>query len=449
MRDPQITITTIIRFILTRLIPEFHTRSTLLYRSWLIIAGGITILGVPFWFTSIEQGYFYTFTSLIAAQILFELGLTFVISQFSAHETGALSSASGADRHRSRLAHLLQFSDRWFRYVTFGYLVIVGVAGHLFFSGANSLPSSEWLYPWCILVLASALNLLYSARLAMVEGSGEVGQVAQLRLVQSVIGNVLMWTALSLGWKLWAMPIAPLIAFIATAIWLRRHHFILDLHSRLALPLTSKIDWRNEYLPMQWRIALSWASGYLIFQAITPIVFAKLGPVAAGQVGIALAMLNGIQTLGMSWVNSRAPELGVLIALHERRKLNELFMDSFKKAITLVIIGVILLIAGVSLLHVYSQSLSSRIPGIATLTFFGVASIVNAAIFSMALYMRCHKVEPMLWSSVVGGLLVLLGVYIGAAYSIELTAFIYALIASIIGLPWAWILFKPYYQKEL
>jgi hypothetical protein len=428
---------------------KFHARSTFVYRLWLIIAGGITILGVPFWFTSIEQGYFYTFTGLIAAQILFELGFTFVISQFSAHETGVLSITSGSDHHRSRLAHLLQFSDRWFRYMAFGYLLIVGTAGYFFFSAENSLPSSEWLYPWCILVFASALNLRYSARLAMVEGSGEVGQVAQLRLAHSVIGNILMWIALSLGWKLWAIPIASLIAFIATVIWLRRHHFILDLHSRLAFPITSKIDWRNEYLPMQWRIAFSWASGYLIFQAIIPIVFAKLGPVAAGQVGIALAMLNGIQSLGMSWVNSRVPEFGALIALHERRILNELFIDSFQKAITLVVIGVILLIAGVSLLHVYSLSLSSRIPDIATLTLFGVASIVNAAIFSMALYMRCHKEEPMLWSSVVGGLLVLLGVYIGASYSIELTAFIYVLITSIIGLPWAWILFKPYFQKDL
>jgi hypothetical protein len=173
------------------LLPGFHTRATFFYRVWLIFAGGITILGVPFWFTSIEQGYFYTFTSLIAAQILFELGFTFVISQFCAHEAGALSIASGADHHRSRSAHLLQFSDRWFRYVAFGYLLIIGAAGYFFFSVENSLPSTEWLYPWCILVFASALNLRYSARLAMVDVSGEAGQVAQLRLVQSVIGIIL------------------------------------------------------------------------------------------------------------------------------------------------------------------------------------------------------------------------------------------------------------------
>jgi hypothetical protein len=416
---------------------------------WLIFAGGITIFGVPFWFTSIEQGYFYTFSSLIAAQILFELGFTFVISQFTAHESGALPVAPDPEHHRSRLAHLLRFSDRWFRYVAVGFLLIVGVLGYVFFSTENALSVDQWFVPWCLLVLASSFNLRYSSILAMIEGSGEVGQVAQLRLVQSVIGIILMWVALSLGWKLWAIPIAPLIAFIATAIWVRHHHFILGLRERLVLGIGSKIDWRNEYLPMQWRIALSWASGYLIFQAITPIVFAKLGPVAAGQVGLALAMLNGIQTLGMSWINSRAPEFGALIALQERHKLNTLFVGSFKKAITLVIIGVILLIVGVYLLHIFDIALSSRIPDIATLTCFGVASIINAAIFSMALYMRSHKEEPMLWSSVVGGLLVLLGVYIGASYSILLTAFIYALLAGIVGLPWAWILFRPYFQRKL
>lgn len=429
------------------LFSDFHTRSVVVYRIWLIFAGGISILGVPYWFNALEQGYFYTFSSLIAAQVLFELGLSFVIAQFTAHEIGSLSRALEPDNNLSRLAHLFHFSDVWFQYIAIGFLMIVGPVGYLFFI-RGPITGVDWQIPWIILVLASALNLRYGARLAMVEGTGEVGQVAQLRLIQSMLGHVLMWTVLFFGWKLWAMAMVPLFAFIVTVSWLHHHHFILAMRERIKKGLGATIDWHRDYFPMQWRIALSWASGYLIFQAITPIVFVKLGPVSAGQIGLALAIFNGVQTLGMSWMNSRAPEFGELIVRNELAKLNALFINTFKKANTIVALGVGIVIIGDFFLRDLNPGLAARIPDEATLTCFGVATIVNAMIFSMALYMRCHKEEPMLAPSVIGGLLVLLGVYIGASNSILLTAFIYMLLACIIGLPWAWVIFNSYFQKK-
>lgn len=402
---------------------------------------------MPFWFTAIEQGYFYTFTSLIAAQVLFELGFGFVITQFTAHEM--VGVRDGVAHHHSRVAHLLQFTNTWFNYAAFAFVIFVGGIGLLFFNEKAALPVSDWVIPWSALVLSTAVNLKFGSRLAIVEGSGEVGQVAQLRLIQSVIGNGLMWGALTLGAKLWALPIVPIVASIATMIWLRRHSLILNLQSSIKVGLTSLIDWKGEYLPMQWRIALSWASGYLIFQAITPITFARLGPVEAGQIGLALAIFNGVQTLGMSWMNSRAPEFGELIAQNDRWKLNELFKGLFKKSTLIVAIGVGLVILGANVLNQLDINIAKRIPTEAVLTCFGVATVVNAMIFSMALYMRCHKEEPMLASSVVGGILILVGIYVGTAYGLLVTAFVYASITTIIGLPWAWLLFRRYYPSRI
>ena len=424
-----------------------HTTTTLLYRSWLIFAGGISIIGVPFWFTPIEQGYFYTFTSLIAAQVLFELGFGFVITQFTAHEM--VGVRSGVAHHHSRVAHLLQFTNTWFNYAAFVFIIFVGGIGFWFFNEKAALPVSDWSIPWAVLVLATGLNLRYSPRLAIVEGSGEVGQVARLRLIQSVVGNLLMWAALTFGAKLWAVPIVPIVASIATLIWLRRHQLILSLQSAIKEGLSSLIDWKKEYLPMQWRIALSWASGYLIFQAITPITFARLGPVEAGQIGLALAIFNGVQTLGMSWMNSRAPEFGELIAQNDRFKLNELFKGLFKKSTVIVAIGVGLVILGANVLNQLDINIAKRIPTEAVLACFGVATVFNGMIFSMALYMRCHKEEPMLVSSVVGGILILIGVYVGTAYGLLITAFVYASITTLIGLPWAWLLFRRYYPARI
>lgn len=417
--------------------------ATIQYRGWLIFTGCISILGVPFWFSDVEQGYFYTFSSLVAAQVLFELGFGFVITQFVAHEIVGLREGN-AD-NLSRVAHLLKFTNKCFNFLSVLFALSVGGVGYWFFSEKDAIHAYDWIVPWFALVLAAAFNLRYGARLALIEGAGEVGRVAQLRLKQSIIGNLLMWIALTFGAKLWAVSIVPMVAAIATAIWLSRHKILQDLYGVIDCGLTSKIDWRREYLPMQWRIALSWASGYLIFQAITPLTFAKLGPVEAGQIGLAFAIFNGVQTLGMSWINSRSPEFGQLIAKNNRVSLNKLFFKLFSKSTIIVTFGcgIVLLVA--LILNILEKQIAERIPGVAVLACLAVSTSINSVIFSMALYMRSHKEEPMLISSVFGGILILIGLYFGTSYSLLLAVFIYALITTVIGLPWTYLIFRKYY----
>ena len=40
--------------------------------------------------TNLEQGYYYTFGSIVAIQIFFELGLNTIITQYAAHENAHL-----------------------------------------------------------------------------------------------------------------------------------------------------------------------------------------------------------------------------------------------------------------------------------------------------------------------------------------------------------------------
>ena len=49
------------------------------------------------------------------------------------------------------------------------------------------------------LICATAVNLWLSPGLSVMEGCGKVGQVARMRIVQSVIGYSLFWMALILG----------------------------------------------------------------------------------------------------------------------------------------------------------------------------------------------------------------------------------------------------------
>src|SRR5580692_5350773 len=92
---------------------------TVLARIWSSSAGLITVLLIARFLTRAEQGYYYTFSSLVALQIVFELGFSFVILQMASHERVYLTISSNLDisgdpvAHR-RLASVFQKSVHWY-----------------------------------------------------------------------------------------------------------------------------------------------------------------------------------------------------------------------------------------------------------------------------------------------------------------------------------------------
>ena len=66
---------------------------------------------------------------------------------------------------------------------------------------------------------------------------------------------------------------------------------------------------------MQWRIALSWVSGYFIFSLFTPIIFHYYGPVTAGQFGMTWSVIGMVAAIAGPWLYTKAPKFGMLIFL--------------------------------------------------------------------------------------------------------------------------------------
>ena len=58
---------------------------TLLNQLWRVVAGPALLLSIPIFLTAVEQGYWYTFTSIAALSVLQILGFQRFILQFTAH----------------------------------------------------------------------------------------------------------------------------------------------------------------------------------------------------------------------------------------------------------------------------------------------------------------------------------------------------------------------------
>ena len=92
---------------------------TVLARFWGSAAGLITVLLIARFLSLGEQGYYYTFGSLVAMQMIFELGFSYVILQLASHERARLSIStdyeiSGDPVAHARLASVIQKSVRWY-----------------------------------------------------------------------------------------------------------------------------------------------------------------------------------------------------------------------------------------------------------------------------------------------------------------------------------------------
>ncbi|MDP9902190.1 hypothetical protein [Variovorax ginsengisoli] len=432
---------------------DFHVLGTLLFRGWTVIAGAAMVLFVPVWFGQVEQGYYYTFASLLALQVFFELGMNQVVVQLVGHEVahlrqGPVNLLEGDDVNLDRLTSLARLLQKWYAIAAMFFAIAVGVVGFYFFRERSELPMAGWLIPWIALTVFSAGNLYYSPALAFIEGCGRVGEVAKLRLHQSIIGFLLLWIALSCGAGLWATPLVPAVACIYTGAWLRKTSNVRAwLIARSPLDEARRVIWRHEIFPFQWRIALSWVSGYFIFQLFTPMIFSRQGAVEAGRLGISLSIFTAVTSVGMSWVAAKIPVFAGYIARGQRKELNLEFKSVLKRSIFFIVLACSAVVISVALLSYANVKFVSRLATIEVLVCLAIATIANGVVFAAAIYMRAHKEEPMLMPSLASGIAILGATYITASWSVTWVMACYAAISALITLPWTLMLLRGYFRR--
>jgi hypothetical protein len=431
---------------------DFHVLATLLFRGWAIVAGGATVFLLPLWLSPVQQGYYFTFASVLALQIFFELGLNQIVMQLVSHEVAHLTETAdgrltGQESHLGRLSSLARLISGWYSVAAILFALVGGVAGAVFFMQKGTEPMSVWLGIWVVLVGVTAANLWLSPGLAVMEGCGKVGQVARLRLVQSVLGYAILWATLLSGAGLWAATAVPIVSAACTGYWLKAHGNMLRWLSGRVIVVKNQLSWRTDVLPLQWRIALSWASGYLIFNLFTPMVFSRHGAIEAGRLGMALTVFSAISTIGMSWINAKAPNFTMHIARGERRELNILFKSLFFRAtlITALISGGVVLVAWH--LNKYGLGIMIRIASPEVLAVLAVVTVVNSVVYALAIYMRAHREEPMLTQSIVSGILVALAVYWCSKTSVFSMMISYMIVVFFVSLPWTIWLFSRYIKR--
>jgi multisubunit Na+/H+ antiporter MnhF subunit len=179
------------------------------------------------------------------------------------------------------------------------------------------------------------------------------------------------------------------------------------------------VVWRSEIWPFQWKIAVSWISGFFIYQLFNPVLFAFQGPVAAGQMGMSLSIASAVGAVGAAWINTKASPFGALVARGHFRELDRIFFKTLWQSTGVIVFGAAVLLISCVIAVPRFPGLALRILPPWALGILLLNTVMNHIVCCQVLYLRAHKQEPFYVQALISALLigistVVLGKYFGA-----------------------------------
>lgn len=414
---------------------------TLLNRGWALVAGPVTLFFVLRGLTPSEQGYYYTFGSVLGLQVFFELGLGFVVLQTASHQMATLQLVNhrvvGDAAAVGRLGRLLH--DVLLRFGLIGslFVVAVGLGGSWFLARSASAEPVAWQTAWWLTVPVFGASIVCNVVYSFLEGLGLVRDVALGRLVQSLVALCGLWLALSLELRLSALVVLHGLNLLVAGSWILLRHGRLLSDLLAAKGPAGAIDWRADIWPFQWRIAVSWMAGYFASQAITPIVFHSLGAVEAGRMGLSLTLVGVVSSAALAWITTKSPQLGALAAQRQHDQAWSMFQRADRQALVVAAVFAALLMATVAVLTWSWPMLGQRFLPLPALGCVAASAVLGVYISSRALYLRAFRREPFMALSVTTGVATAAAVWLTAlAGTLNAVAAAYLCVTAVVALAW-------------
>ncbi|TAJ98774.1 MAG: hypothetical protein EPO36_14215 [Chloroflexota bacterium] len=312
-----------------------------------------------------------------------------------------------------------------------------------------SVAGLDWRYPWFCLAVLASIRFAVSPLFSLLEGCGQLSSVYAYRLWDGTQAIVVTCLAVFFGAKLWTPSLVALSSIVTASIFLSKWHgrFFLAL---IRARVDERFSWHQEVLPLQWRIAVSWACGYFLFQLFTPVVFRYHGPAEAGRLGLTLSLTGLVSSLSSAWIVTKVPTFGRLVARRDWAELDRLAWRAGIGALTVAVLGGLAAVLGIVFLPFVDRTLASRLLDPLTAALFVGPVILQQVTFVQAAYLRAFKREPLLILSVVGATLVGGSTwFLGSHFGARAMAAGYLAISAVILLPvstWIFIRLRSEWQ---
>ncbi len=408
-----------------------------------IVRISITTYLVIRYLTLAEQGYWYTFLSLGALTIFAEMGFLNIVSQFISHEFAYLKENKdgilcGADEKIERFISFIHFALKFYSFIIPIAFCLLTFIGFVFLK--NSGGSSLIILTWIIYSFTGAAALSVTLFSSILNGCNKIADVQKCKFFGLLISSLGIWTALLSGFKLAGLWFGAILNIIFSIILFYRVSPNLWKQIFRTKPI-KPYNWFSETLPLQWRYALSWISGYFIFQFITPVTMHYAGAEAAGKMGLSISLVFAVMSMANVWSNTKFPIFNMYIAKNQRKKLDKLFNKTLKQSVLMFCAGsLVLLFICTYLFPLFHWN--NRILSPLEIFLLIVATLVSVIVANWAIYLRAHKQEPYVWLSLTGAFLISTSFWLSMKFfeSTTIAILAYCIVNLIMLIP-GWLVF--------
>ena len=411
-----------------------------------IVTGPIILLLIPLFLSPQVQGFWFTFISVAALSIFADLGFTNIILQFSAHEFAFLEFRSKRlvplkeeyIAHLYRISSLFRFMLSWVIIISVISFPVIFFAGYKLFIQKHDLV--DWLTPWMLYTLASALSFIINVVLSFLEGCNMVGKIQNIRFIWNLLIAFFMIIMLMLGLNLYTIAFSSLLSsmVISAIIFIS---FRQVFGQMISISMKNYFNWSREIFRLFWKYVISFGSGYLIFQIYTPMAFHYYGPIEAGRIGLSMMIFSSVFMISNIWIVSVLPKFNMFVALKNWQDLDSLF----KRRIMLGCLSFLFISAVFFIVYFIQREhlfLIDRLTSPLSLGLLAMFWFLQFIVNSWACYLRAHREEPYVWPSLVSAIYITAITYLIAKNFSSDFIFLGLISSSAILMPWLYYIFK-------
>lgn len=335
----------------------------LLTRAINIASGLLCLIIVAGAYDSFSAGRIYTLISLAGAASLFELGLSTLV----------LQRASQVTREEGWKPRDPTGSHALIKPFLGHYLVLIGVQALLLL--AVLLPAGLWMIvgvfkepligtgaiAWALACLVLALGLPTALVLSTLEGLGQLAVVAKVRAIQALTSLLALNLSLfwGVGYPAVAIQLSCALAVGWLALWVLNGPFVALVVRQASWQLVRarvKLDW-----PFQWRLSLSFLSGYFSNQAWV-VAISLTGAVAlAGHIAMTLQVLNAMVGFAMTPIAARLATLSALAQPDSSGDYHKLTLVLIRQAVLIFLVMLAALAIGYASAEFFVPEIKGRL----------------------------------------------------------------------------------------
>lgn len=357
-----------------------------------------TALMVTHFLSPAEQGYYYTFGSLLSSYIIFDLGLSTYILQKSAQLSSAVTIDANGKIHpqgekRNYFVAFTQWTIRLYSYAGVATFFILGPLGLLILSQNDNQNNFNYTIAWLLITATISISMPTIGFFAILEGAGKLTETYSLRIGQYFFGTLFAWLLIASGNSLFAqaMPFIAAIVLCYVCFHLKyKKNFYISI-------MNSNYSFNSLVLPNSKYTASILSSNYIFLNAPILIAYAHGHVETAGQLGLAIIIANVGGAIAMSSTTSQMPEIIKLIANDSKKKAYVIYRNNCLYFASLFIFGTIFLL---TLSYTFKDHwFFTRLPNALNLIYIFLAIGFYHASNSCISYLRAMQINnPSLFS---------------------------------------------------